>query len=80
MTTGPTLAGHLAAAWARWDRLPGDPTSARLLEEAVQATAGTLDTTGSTLRDEVNFRRRAGMGLARALTDVLAPHERKAAA
>ena len=80
MTAPVTLAGNLAAAWARWDRLPGDPIRARLLEDAVKAMAAGLDTTGSSLRDAVTARRRAGMGCACAIADVLARAETRAAA
>lgn len=80
MTGAVTLASNLATAWTRWDHMPGDPSSARLAEEAVQAMAGALGTTGSALRDEVNARRRAGTSLSRALAEVLAPSGREAAA
>lgn len=80
MTAPVTLAGNLVTAWTRWDRLPGDPIGARLLEDAVQAVAADLDMAGSSLRDAVTARRRAGMGCARAIADVLARAETRAAA
>ena len=80
MTGAVTLASNLGTAWARWDHMPGDPSSARLAEEAVQAVARALGTTGSALRDEVNARRRSGTSLSRSLAEVLVPSGREAAA
>lgn len=68
----------LVAAWAKWQRRPGDDVTARKMERECQAAARTLSVSTNELRIMLMEKRRSGLDLYQSVDAVVKDIREKA--